>query len=188
MIIGLVSGFCRPSVDFAIQRVVDGMMSFPPLVLLLTLASVFKPSLFNIVIIMIVFVAPSSSRVIRGSVFSVKQEAFVESARTIGVPGWRILFRHILPNVLAPVLVLMSVVIGAAILVEAAASYLGFGVPPPNPSLGSMLSANTGGGMVVQPWMALAPGIAITLIVLSFNLVGDALRDILDPHLRGRGA
>jgi peptide/nickel transport system permease protein len=186
-LIGLVSGLGRRSVDLGIQRIVDGMMAFPPLVLLLTLASVFKPSLINIVIIIVVFVAPSSSRVIRGAVLAVKQYAFVESARTVGAPGWRIMFRHVLPNVFAPVLVLMSVVIGAAILVEAAASFLGFGVPPPNASLGSMLSANAGGGMVDQPWMALAPGIAISLIVLAFNLVGDALRDVLDPHLRGRG-
>jgi peptide/nickel transport system permease protein len=141
-LIGLVSGFSRSVIDLVIQRIVDGLMSFPPLVLLLTLASVFRPSLFNIVIIMMVFVAPSSSRVIRGAVLGVKQFAYVEAARTVGASGFRILFRHILPNVFAPVLVLMSVVIGAAILVEAAASFLGFGIPPPNASLGSMLSAN----------------------------------------------
>lgn len=187
-LVGLVSGYLGRRVDMVIQRVVDGMMSFPPLVLLLTLASVFRPSLRNIVIIMVVFVAPSSSRVIRSAVLSVKQYAFVEAARTVGASGWRIALRHVLPNVFAPVLVLMSVVIGSAILVEAAASFLGFGVAPPNSSLGSMLSANVGGGsMIDQPWMVWAPGIAITLIVLSFNLVGDALRDILDPRLRGTG-
>lgn len=183
---GLTAGYLGGRVDLIVQRMIDGMMSFPPLVLLLTLASVFQPSLRNIIIIMVVFVAPSSSRVVRGAVLSVRTYPFVEAARTIGASEWRVAFRHVLPNVFAPVLVLVSVVIGSAILVEASASFLGFGVAPPNSSLGSMLSANVGGGsMVEQPWAALAPGIAITLIVLSFNLVGDALRDILDPRLRG---
>jgi peptide/nickel transport system permease protein len=186
-LIGLVSGYAGRRTDMIIQRVVDGLMAFPPLVLLLTLASVFRPSLRNIVIIMIVFVAPSSSRVVRGAVLGIKELQFVEAARMLGVPGWQIALKHVLPNVFAPVLVLMSVVIGGAILVEASASFLGFGIAPPNSSLGSMLSANVGGAMSDQPWMALAPGIAITLIVLSFNLVGDALRDILDPRLRGTG-
>lgn len=186
-LIGLLSGYAGRNVDLVIQRIVDGMMSFPALVLLLTLASVFSPSLRNIVIILMVFVAPSSSRVIRSAVLSVKQQAYVEAARTVGASEWRMVFRHVLPNVIAPVLVLMSIVIGAAILIEASASFLGFGIAPPNSSLGSMLSANVASGMTEQPWMALAPGIAITLIVLSFNLVGDALRDILDPRLRGTG-
>jgi peptide/nickel transport system permease protein len=186
-LIGLVSGYAGRRTDMIIQRVVDGLMAFPPLVLLLTLASVFQPSLRNIVIIMVVFVAPSSSRVVRGAVLGIKELQFVEAARMLGVPGWQIALKHVLPNVFAPVLVLMSVVIGGAILVEASASFLGFGIAPPNSSLGSMLSANVGGAMSDQPWMALAPGIAITLIVLSFNLVGDALRDILDPRLRGTG-
>lgn len=186
-LIGLVSGYAGRRTDMIMQRVVDGLMAFPPLVLLLTLASVFQPSLRNIVIIMVVFVAPSSSRVVRGAVLSIKELQFVEAARALGVPGWQIAFKHVLPNVFAPVLVLMSVVIGSAILVEASASFLGFGIAPPNSSLGSMLSANVGGAMSDQPWMALAPGIAITLIVLSFNLVGDALRDLLDPRLRGTG-
>jgi peptide/nickel transport system permease protein len=184
-LIGLLTGYVGRTVDLVIQRIVDGMMSFPPLVLLLTLASVFHPSLRNIVIILMVFVAPSSSRIIRSAVLSVKEHTYIEAARTVGASGWRIVFQHVLPNVAAPVLVLMSVVIGAAILVEASASFLGFGIAPPNSSLGSMLSANVSGSMTDQPWMALAPGIAITLIVLSFNLVGDALRDVLDPRLRG---
>jgi peptide/nickel transport system permease protein len=185
--IGLISGYAGRRTDLVIQRVVDGMMAFPPLVLLLTLASVFHPSLRNVVFILVLFVAPSSSRVVRGAVLSIKESAFVEAARTIGVSGPRIALRHVLPNVFAPVLVLMSVVVGSAILVEASASFLGFGIAPPNSSLGSMLSANLGSAMSDQPWMALAPGIAITLIVLSFNLVGDALRDVLDPRLRGTG-
>ncbi|MGE0542196.1 MAG: ABC transporter permease [Dehalococcoidia bacterium] len=186
-LIGLVSGYAGRRTDMVIQRVIDGMMAFPPLVLLLTLASVFQPSMRNIVIILILFVAPSSSRVVRGAVLSIKQSPFVEAAQTVGVSGPRIALRHVLPNVFAPVLVLMSIVVGSAILVEASASFLGFGIAPPNSSLGSMLSANLGSAMSDQPWMALAPGIAITLIVLSFNLVGDALRDVLDPRLRGTG-
>jgi peptide/nickel transport system permease protein len=186
-LIGLISGYAGRRTDMVIQRCVDGMMAFPPLVLLLTLASVFEPSMRNIVIILILFVAPSSSRVVRGAVLSIKQYPFVEAAQTVGVSGVRIALRHVLPNVFAPVLVLMSIVVGAAILVEASASFLGFGIAPPNSSLGSMLSANLGSAMSDQPWMALAPGIAITLIVLSFNLVGDALRDVLDPRLRGTG-
>jgi peptide/nickel transport system permease protein len=183
--IGLVSGYGGRWLDLTIQRGVDGLMSFPPLVLLLTLASLFGTGLANIAIILVVFVAPSSSRVIRSAVLALKDSTFVEAARTVGVPGWRILLRHVLPNVFAPVLVLMSVVVGSAILVEAAASFLGFGIAPPNASLGSMLSGNTGTAMIAQPWMALAPGIAISLIVVAFNLLGDALRDVLDPRLRG---
>ena len=186
-LIGLVSGYSGRWVDLTIQRGVDGLMSFPPLVLLLTLASTYGAGLLNIAIVLVVFVAPSSSRVIRSAVLALKHSAFVEAARTVGVPGWRILLRHVLPNVLAPVLVLMSVVVGSAILIEAAASFLGFGIAPPNASLGSMLSGNTGTAMAAQPWMALAPGIAISLIVLAFNLLGDALRDVLDPRLRSGG-
>jgi peptide/nickel transport system permease protein len=119
-------------------------------------------------------------------VLTVKENAYIDAARAIGASPLRVVIRHILPNILAPIMVLVSVIIGGAILVEAALSFLGLGVPPPDATWGSMLSGgNTSGALQRSPWLALAPGIAITVTVLAFNLLGDALRDILDPRLRG---
>jgi peptide/nickel transport system permease protein len=124
--------------------------------------------------------------VVRGTVLTVKENAYVDAATAMGASPYRVVLRHILPNILAPIMVLVSVIIGGAILVEASLSFLGLGVPPPDATWGSMLSGgNTSGSLQRAPWIAIAPGLAITFTVLAFNLLGDALRDILDPRLRG---
>jgi peptide/nickel transport system permease protein len=185
-IIGLVTGYVGGWWDMMVQRLMDGIMAIPPLVLLLSLVSVTSPSLLNIVLILVIFVAPSSSRVIRGTVLATKQSQYIEAARATGLGPLRIMLRHILPNLFAPIMILASITIGGAILVEAALSFLGLGIPPPTPTWGSMLSRGSGAGPIENaPWIAIAPGIAITLTVVGFNLMGDALRDVLDPRLRG---
>lgn len=185
-VIGLFTGYVRGKPDLVVQRLMDGVMSIPPLVLLLALISITEPSLMNIILVLIIFIAPSSSRVVRGAVMTVTANPYVEAARTVGAGPLRITLRHILPNVFAPIMVLVSVIIGGTILVEASLSFLGMGVPPPDATWGSMLSSgNQSGTLQRAPWIAIAPGVAITLTVLAFNLLGDALRDILDPRLRG---
>lgn len=185
-IVGLFSGYVRGVPDMVVQRVMDGIMAIPPLVLLLSIISVTSPSLVNIILILIIFIAPSSSRVVRGAVLTIKENQYIEAARCIGMSPVRLVGRHILPNIFAPIMVLATVTVGGAILVEAALSFLGLGVPPPTPTWGSMLTGgNRAGSFERAPWIALAPGIAITLTVLAFNLIGDALRDVLDPRLRG---
>jgi ABC-type dipeptide/oligopeptide/nickel transport system permease subunit len=186
--IGLFTGYIGGWPDMLVQRAMDGVMAIPPLVLLLSLVSITSPSLFNIVLILIIFIAPSSSRVVRGAVLTVKENQYVEAARATGGSPLRVVVRHILPNLFAPIMVLASVTVGGAILVEATLAFLGLGVPPPTSTWGAMLTRGTGFGAIeVAPWIAIAPGIAITITVLAFNLVGDALRDILDPRLRGAG-
>jgi peptide/nickel transport system permease protein len=183
--IGLFTGYMGGWWDMVVQRLMDGVMSIPPLVLLLSLVSITSPSLFNIVLILVIFIAPSSSRVVRGTVLTVKESPYIEAARAMGLTPTRIVLRHILPNLFAPIMVLATVTVGGAILVEASLSFLGLGIPPPTPTWGAMLSRGTGAGSIERaPWIAIAPGIAITLTVVAFNLMGDALRDILDPRLR----
>lgn len=183
--IGLFTGYMGGWWDMIVQRLMDGVMSIPPLVLLLSLVSITSPSLLNIVLILVIFIAPSSSRVVRGTVLTIKEAPYVEAARSMGLSPTRVVLRHILPNLFAPIMVLATVTIGGAILVEAALSFLGLGIPPPAATWGSMLSRGSGATSIERaPWIALAPGIAITLTVIAFNLMGDALRDILDPRLR----
>jgi ABC-type dipeptide/oligopeptide/nickel transport system permease subunit len=183
--IGLFTGYIGGWPDMGVQRLMDGVMAIPPLVLLLSLVSVTSPSLRNIVLILVIFIAPSSSRVVRGAALAVKEAQYVEAARATGLSPLRVAVRHILPNLFAPIMVLATVTVGGAILVEASLSFLGLGIPPPTPTWGAMLSRGSGAQAIEDaPWIAIAPGIAITLTVLAFNLVGDALRDVLDPRLR----
>ncbi len=183
---GLVSGYFGGKVDLIIQRFMDSLMAFPPLVLALLIAAMFSRNvMFVILAIGLVFV-PSANRIIRGTVLSVKQEAFIEAARSIGASDIRIVFRHVLPNMLAPALVLATAGVGNAILIEAALSFLGLGAPPPEASWGRELSGTGREYFEIAAWMAIAPGAAIAITVLGFNLLGDAIRDIFDPRLRGR--
>lgn len=185
-LVGLVSAYVLGKFDLIVQRVVDSMQAFPDLVLALLLIT-FLGSGVNQVIIAIAFViAPATSRVVRGAVLSVKENAYIEAARSIGVADLRIIFRHILPNVTAPILVVASVWLGNAIVVEATLSFLGLGAPPPAPTWGNMLSSGSLTRMEDAPWLAIFPGLAISLVVLAFNIFGDALRDIWDPYLQGR--
>ncbi|MCK9486031.1 MAG: ABC transporter permease [Dehalococcoidia bacterium] len=185
LVVGVVSGYAGGWVDSAIQRVVDSMMAFPGLILALTLVATLGPNLRNVMIAIAVGSIPGTSRVIRGAVFSVKEEDYVSAARALGAPGWRVAVFHIIPNVMAPVLILASVAFGTAIIAEASLSFLGLGAQPPTPSWGVMLSGPSRRFMTDAPWMAVFPGLAISLVIFGINIFGDALRDVLDPRLRG---
>lgn len=183
--IGVCSGYFGGKLDVLVQRVVDAWMAFPLLVGLLALMAVLGPGLLNVILALGVFSAANSSRIIRSATLSVKEHQFVEAARAVGASHLRIILRYILPNVMAPIIVIATIGLGFAILAESALSFLGLGVPPPYPSWGEMLSGSGRSYMHRAPWMATWPGVAISLAVFGFNMLGDALRDLLDPRLRG---
>jgi len=179
--LGLVSGYLGGVVDGLVMRIVDAMLAIPFLILAIALAAFLGPSLINAMIAIGVVQTPIFTRLTRGQVLAVRHEDYIEAARAVGNPHRRIMLRHILPNVLAPILVQATLAIAAAIIAEAALSFLGLGQQPPAPSWGSML--NTATRFLSQaPWMAVWPGSAIFSLVLSFNLLGDGLRDALDPR------
>src|SRR5947207_7254875 len=184
--LGLVSGYCEGGVDQAIQRGVDTAMAVPGIVLALAVMSVLGQSLTNIIIVIALVIAPGASRVVRGTVLAVKEHAFIDAARALGARPGRIVVRHVLPNVFAPVLVIATVWLGNAIVIEAALSFLGLGTPPPTPTWGAMLSGEGRRNLETAPYLAIFPGLAISIVVLAFNMLGDALRDLLDPRLRSR--
>jgi peptide/nickel transport system permease protein len=183
--LGVSSGYFGGKYDLVVQRIVDAWMSFPYLVIILSVMAVLGPGLLNVILSLSIIVAATGSRVIRGVTISVAQHAYVEAARAIGCGHLRIVFRHILPNVTATIIILSTIGLGGIILAESALSFLGFGVPPPYPSWGSMLSGSGRTYMYRAPWMAIWPGVAISLAVFAFNMLGDALRDVFDPRLRG---
>ena len=183
--IGLISGFKGGKTDLIIQRVVDAVMAFPGLILALAIVAVLGPSLMNAFIAIVIVIAPNASRVVRGSVLSVKELTYIEAGRSQGCSDFRLLWRHVLPNVTAPIIVIASVTLGNAILIEASLSFLGLGVQPPTASWGNMLSGASRPFFEHRPTLALFPGLAISLAIFGFNLFGDALRDVLDPRLRG---
>jgi peptide/nickel transport system permease protein len=185
-LVGMISGYAGGRTDMVIQRVADSIQALPLIVLLLVVVAALGPSLWNLIWALSIGIWPVAGRLIRGSTLSVKTESYVEAARIVGAPPPRIVLRHILPNVTAPIIVIASVTIGGAILAEAALSFLGLGVPPPTPSWGGMLAASGRGYFERAPTLPLFPGLAITITVLAFNLLGDTLRDVLDPRLRGR--
>lgn len=182
---GLLSAYVGGKVDMVIQRVMDAILSVPLLVMGLVVVATLGASLVNVILAVAFVLTPRASRLVRGSVLSIKEEAYIESARALGCSSWRIVLVHILPNVTAPIIVLASVSLGAAITLEASLSFLGMGVPPPFPTWGGMLGGEGRVRMIEAPWLAIWPGVAITLTVLAFNLLGDAARDVLDPRLRG---
>lgn len=192
-VIGVISGYLGGRFDLLVQRFVDAWIAFPAIVLLITGVQVAKgyvgdsPSAQTaaIIIVLAVLLAAGSSRVIRGATISIKSNQYVEAAKTVGASDLRIILLYILPNVMPVIIVLATVQLGVAILAEATISFLGFGVPPPFPSWGRMLSADGLLFMRADPWLALWPGLAIFLAVYGFNMLGDALRDVLDPRLRG---
>jgi len=186
-LIGITSGYFGGAYDICVQRVVDAWQSFPFLVVILSMMAVLGPGLLNLVLALGVLGAAAGSRVIRGTTISVMQNTYVEAARALGAGHLRIMLRYVLPNVAATIIILATIGLGAAILAESALSFLGFGVPPPYPSWGAMLSGSGRSFMYRAPWMAIWPGAAISLAVFGFNMLGDALRDVLDPRLRGGG-
>jgi len=184
-VIGVTSGYVAGGYDTVVQRIVDAWQSFPFLIIVLSLMAVLGPGRLNVILALGVAGAAGASRVIRSATVAVIGNPYVEGARALGCGHLRILARHVLPNVAAPIIILATIGLGSAILAESALSFLGFGVPPPYPSWGGMLSGSGRSYMYQAPWMALWPGAAISLAVYGFNMLGDALRDVLDPRLRG---
>jgi peptide/nickel transport system permease protein len=183
--LGVTTAYFGGVWDLVVQRVVDAWLSFPYLIIVLSVMAVLGPGLGNVVVALTVLIAATNSRVIRGATLGVVEHAYIEAARAIGCSHRRIIVRHILPNVAATVIILATIALGAVILAESALSFLGFGVPPPHPSWGGMLAGSGRTYMFRAPWMAIWPGAAISLAVFGFNMLGDALRDVLDPRLRG---
>jgi peptide/nickel transport system permease protein len=181
--LGLLGGFYGGRLDDVLMRVVDIMFAFPGLVLAIVIAGLLGPSRTNAMLAIGVVYAPAFARVVRGSVIAVMAEPYMESARVMGASDWLAIRRYVLPNVMAPLIVMISVYLSQAILSEAALSFLGLGTQPPEPSWGGMLSAARA-YMELSPWMAIFPGAAIMLVVLGFNFLGDGLRDVLDPRLQ----
>ncbi len=181
--LGLTAGFFEGWVGMVIMRIIDIMMAFPGILLATTIVALLGAGLQNLMIAVGIGSVPLYTRVIRGSTLAVKENLYIDAARSLGATNKRIMFRHIFPNVVAPLIVLMTIGVSFAILIAASLSFLGLGVQPPTPEWGSMISSARQ-FFRLAPWMALFPGFAITLVVLSLNMVGDALRDILDPRLR----
>jgi peptide/nickel transport system permease protein len=183
--IGVGSGYFGGKFDVFMQRLVDAWMAFPFLVVLLSVMAILGPGLLNVILSLGVLSAANSSRIIRSAALSAKENQYVEAARAVGASHLRIILWYILPNVMATIIIIATVSLGFAILAESALSFLGLGVPPPYPSWGEMLSGSGRSYMHKAPWMATWPGVAISLAVFGFNMLGDALRDLLDPRLRG---
>jgi len=184
-IIGVVSGYFGGWLDLMTQRMTDILQGLPLLILALVMAAALGPSIGNVIVAISVPIIPRAQRVIRSSVLAIREFAYIEAARALGTGHLRIAFRHVLPNTIGPFIVLMTAQFGSAILVEAALSFLGLGVPEPYPSWGRMLSVSAAEFAQKAPWMVLFPGTAISLVVFASNLLGDAVRDKLDPRLRG---
>jgi peptide/nickel transport system permease protein len=183
--IGISSGYYGGWVDKIAQRIVDMFQALPGLVILITVLGIFGSGLWQLICIIGVLGGPSGSRIIRGQVLSIMAAPYIESARVIGAGDRRIMLKYVLPNVMALIILGSTLRLGAVVLIEASLSFLGYGLPPPFPSWGQMLSLQGREYMRTAPGLAIYPGIAIGIIVFSYNLLGDALRDTLDPRLRG---
>lgn len=181
---GVVTAYFGGLTDSASQRVVDVLMALPPIVLALALMAALGQSLNNVIIALTILLTPTAARTLRSVALSIKESPYVEAARAAGCTHWRIIFLHVLPNTFATYIVLFTVNVGYAIVVEAALSFLGLGAPADEPSWGGMLTAGTQ-AMESAPWMIFFPGLAISLTVFGLNLLGDAIRDLTDPRLRG---
>ncbi|MBS0644019.1 MAG: ABC transporter permease [Acetobacteraceae bacterium] len=183
--IGVLCAWLGGWFDMLVQRFVDAWMSFPELIVLIVVVSVLGPGMGQIIVVLGLALGIAGSRIIRGAVLSVRQTMYVHAAQSIGAKSRRIVWRHLLPNVMAPVIVLFTNRVGTAILAESGLSFLGFGVPPPAPTWGAMLSGSGRAYMYQGPWLALAPGLCLTIVVFAISMFGDALRDLLDPRMRG---
>jgi ABC-type dipeptide/oligopeptide/nickel transport system permease subunit len=187
MLVGLVCGYWEGRLDLVVQRIMDAIQAIPGLILALAIVSVLTPNTTNAMLAIAMVIIPGNSRIVRGAVLAAKQNRYVEAAEAMGCRQPRILLSHILPNVTAPILIIASIWLGNAILIEASLSFLGLGTQPPTPSWGLMLSSTGRAFMEQAPWLAIFPGVAISLAVLAFNLFGDTLRDAWDPKLRRSG-
>ena len=187
VLIGGTSGFFGGKLDLGVQRFVDAWMAFPGLLLLLTIMSIAGRGLSQIILVLGIAGGIGGSRVLRGAVIDIKENDYFLAAKAVGTPTTQILLRHVLPNIVAPVIVIFSINIGGVIMSEASLSFLGFGLPPNIPSWGGMLSREGRRYMEVAPWLAIWPGVCLTIVVYSLNMFGDAVRDLVDPRLRGAG-
>jgi peptide/nickel transport system permease protein len=183
--IGIVCGYVGGKVDLIGQRFVDGVMCIPGLFLMLTLIAIFGAGMLPLILVLGVLFGIGQSRIVRGAVIGIRANPYLEAAKAIGCGTRRILLRHVLPNVMAPIIILFTVTVGGAILIEASISFLGFGIPPPTPTWGGMLSMEGRRYMLMAPGLALWPGLFLAIVVWGVNMLGDALRDLFDPRLRG---
>jgi ABC-type dipeptide/oligopeptide/nickel transport system permease subunit len=181
---GIVSGFFGGKTDMIVQRVMDGFLAMPVLLFAMVVVMVLGPSITNVIAALVIATTAPVSRIVRSAVLSVKNLPYMEAARCVGVATGRMILRHVLPNVFAPLIVIATINLGAAIIAESSLSFLGMGVPPPYPSWGGMLSGPGRTYLTDAPWLAIFPGLAISITVLAFNMLGDAVRDVLDPRLR----
>ena len=187
VLVGGTSGFLGGKLDLAVQRFVDAWMAFPGLLLLLTIMSIAGRGLLQIILVLGIAGGIGGSRVLRGAVIDIRENDYFQAAESIGSSKWRTLIRHVLPNIAAPIIIIFSINIGGVIISEASLSFLGFGLPVKIPSWGGMLSREGRQYMEQAPWLALWPGLCLTVTVYSLNMFGDAVRDLLDPRLRGGG-
>ena len=185
-VVGLVSGYFMGKLDHVVQRIVDMWMSFPDLILALTIVAVFGNTIPNVILAIAATIMPRGVRVIRSATISIREMDYTLAARSIGASDLRIMLRHVLPNTVAPFLIIMSSMFGTAILTEAGLSFLGLGISEPTPSWGRMLTGQAAQYLATSPWILIFPGVAITITVMGFAFAGDALRDIFDPKQRGR--
>ncbi len=185
VIIGMTSGFLGGKFDFIVQRLVDAWMCFPVLIILLTVMSILGPGLLQIILVVGIALGIGGSRLIRAAVIGIKENMYISAAHVTGCSTWSILRRHVFRNISASIIILFSTNIGGVILSEASLSFLGFGIPPPTPSWGLMISGPGRTFMLLAPWMGLWPGIALGLVIWGTNMFGDAVRDLLDPRLKG---
>lgn len=184
VLVGLTSGFMGGKTDLVLQRLSDTLQALPGLILAMAMAAVLGPSVFNTILAIAIPKTPGIARVVRASTMALRELPYVEAARAMGMSEFRIAVRHILPNTLAPLIVLATAGLGGAILTEASLSFLGLGIAEPHPSWGKMLSESSTEYMSAAPWLVIFPGLAISLAVFGSNLLGDALRDIFDPRQR----
>ena len=185
LLIGTTTGFFGGKLDIVVQRFVDAWMAFPGLLILITVMSLVGQGQLQIILVLGITGGIGGSRISRSAVIGIKENDYFEAAKAIGSPPLRTIFRHVLPNIMAPMIVIFTVTIGGVIMAEASLSFLGFGLPPDVASWGGMLSREGREHMETAPWLALWPGLFLTLVVYSLNMFGDALRDLLDPRLRG---
>lgn len=183
-VLGVVSAYFGGTIDLMIQRLVDIVISFPLIILAMAILAILGMGMVNLIAAIALSFVPRVQLVVRASALGIRRTAYVEAARAIGAGHWRIIFRHMVPNVVAPYLVMLTAFLGQAILLEASLSFLGLGVAEPTPAWGLMLSGAAVEFVQRAPWMAVVPGLAITVTVLAFNVLGDSLRDALDPRLR----
>ena len=187
LLIGGTSGFLGGKFDLAVQRFVDAWMAFPGLLILLTIMSLVGRGVTQIIVVLGIAGGIGGSRVVRGAVVGIKENLYFQAAEAIGAAKWRAFVRHVLPNIMPVAIIIFSINIGGVMIAEASLSFLGFGLPPTVPSWGGLLSREGREYMERAPWLAVWPGLCLTITVFSLNMFGDAIRDLLDPRLRGSG-